>query len=122
MHYFFVTPGIATHFMLPQSLHACACLVLHVLIDNFGFINAGFNIDIADKQGNLVFFIEALPEQVGKCIHIVRDVQEFWLSLKAWQRISVMQIGGNEMALAGRAVIVGKGETVAAVRVSVVAL
>ena len=79
-----------------------------------GFVFAGSNVDVAHEQGYLVVRVQVVPEHIGEFFHIVRNSNQLGLALKAGERIAIVHVGMNEMALACRAVLVGEGVAVAA--------
>ena len=94
---------------------------LCVLVDDAGFRFAAFQIDHADKQGNLVVRIQIIPQQRGQRVELIRDFHALGFTLKAGQRISVMHVGVDEMAFARQRIFVCEGVAVAGLRIAVAA-
>ena len=95
---------------------------LVVLVVNAALCLSGLNINETDKQGYLVVLIQGLPDHISNRIHIVRNVDPLWLSLKTWKRIAVMNLSVDEMSLTCHRALIIEGITIAGIRIAVVAL
>ena len=93
-----------------------------VFVHNSCLVFAGFDVDVAHKQGNLIFFIQTFPNQLSKAVDISGNRNLLRLAGKARQRIAVMHIGVDKSALARFRIFVSKGVTQAGGRIAVVAL
>ena len=92
-----------------------------MLVDDAGFRFAAFQIDHADKQGNLVVRIQIIPQQRGQCVQRIRDFHALGFALKAGQRIPVVHVGVNEMTFTRQWIFVCEGVAVAGLRIAVAA-
>ena len=95
---------------------------LLVFIDDSGFVRSSCYINKADKQGNLVILIQALPDHIRKAVNIAVDFHPLGLSFKAWQRIAVSHIGMDKAALTADRRFICIGKAAAAFRILIAAL
>lgn len=74
------------------------------------------------SEGNLIVFIQALPQHICKLIHVIRNLNKLRLTLKAWQRVSITFISMDKMSLTSLCILICKSVTVAGGRISIIAL
>ena len=96
--------------------------MLLILIDNNRFIFPRFNLNIADKQGYLVFFVQAVPYLLGKFCNSSLNPNQLRFPFKAWQRVPIPHLGMDKMPLPGSRVLIGKSIAVTGFGVPIAAL
>ena len=90
-----------------------------IFIDDPGAPASVLEINVADEERNLVRLVKALPDIFRKFIDIALDGDGDRGSLKARDRVSVIDVGADKMPAAGERRGVGEGEAFVAVRVAV---
>ena len=93
-----------------------------ILIYDLCLVFSCLNVNIADKKGNLVILVQAVPEKLCKGFHVIRHTDQFRLALEAGKRISISHISVDEMPFPCRRILICKCIPVAAVRAAVIAL
>ena len=70
-----------------------------MLIDNSLLIFTGGQVGIANKQRNLVSFVEVFPKHIGKSINITFDSNTLGLALEGGDHgITIAHIGVDKMS------------------------
>ena len=96
----------------------CNVRLFCIAVDNAGLRAVVLRVDEPHEQGDLVVRIQAVPEHIGKCVDIVRDLHELRLAPEARQRIAVTDISVNEVPLTCKRILIGEGEPLAGFRIA----
>ena len=95
---------------------------LFILVDNPGLVGSGCDINEAHEQRNLVILVQIVPDILCEALDIPVNSDQRRFTLVAGQRIAVSHIGVNEMSLASLRILVSVSESLAGIRIAIVAL
>ena len=95
---------------------------LLILVYDPGLVLAGLDIDVTYEQGHLVLLVQAGPQHLSECFHIVGNLYQLGLTLEAGQGTAVVHVGVDEMTLSVKGSLICKGIAHAGSAVAVVAL